>query len=559
MNTSSRKLRVRRALVPALVLSVLAWGCGDSPTGTDGNDAEPASVAVSPDAPTLVSLGDTVDLSATVRNSSGGTVSASVTWTSSATGVATVDGEGRVVAVANGTATITARAGGASGTASVTVQQAVDSLATSGDAQSAEAGSPLDSAVVVRAFDARGNPVSGAPVSFTVLSGGGSVDPATGTTDGTGAAATAWAMGDTAGVQELEVVVAAGSVVVGATALALEPVALAMYAGNAQTEIPGQPVPSPMQVRVVDVLGNGVPDIVVLFEVEGGAGDAALDSVEVSTDLNGVAGVHLTLGSALGAYTVTVSAEVVDSLSPEPKVLDGSPVTLGAEAVAFQLTPPDSVVVGDTVILAGVGFHPDPASNVVTLGGVTVPVLEGTQSSLTLEIPEFGCTPQAVRTLSVSRPGGGGDVPLGVTPTGALALPVGGQAVLSDPADFCLQLLSGSDQEYLVGLTATRWFDASTTFALTGIDSGAPPPAPLRTAAGPQGAALRVHESESVSTESGTSSGRSSTRSAPRRRYFSNPCPRRLHLPRRAPWPKGTPSACGSPTCAVTRASSTSR
>jgi hypothetical protein len=345
--------------------------------------------------------------------------------------------------------------------------------------------------------------VAGVPVTFAVLSGGGSVDPADGTTDDTGAAAAAWTLGNTAGVQELEAVVAAGSeaagsVVLGATALPLEPVAVAAYAGDEQTEIPGQPVPSPVQVRVVDPFGNGVPDIVVVFEVAGGVGDAALDSVEVSTDLDGVASVHLTLGSALGAYTVTAFAEVVDSLNPEPQVLDGSPVTLGAEAVAFELNPPDSVVVGDTVVVAGVGFHPDAASNVVTLGGAAVTVLEGTQSSLTLEIPDFGCVPQAVRTLSLSRPGGGGDVPLGVTPAGALALAVGGKAVLSDPADFCLQLLSGSDQEYLVGLTATRWFDASTTFALTGRDADTPAPAPLMAAATLQGSGLRVHEAEST-------------------------------------------------------------
>lgn len=502
MTTSSRKLRVRRALLPALTLSVLVWGCSDSPTGTDGTDTGPASVAVAPGAATLLSLGDTAALSATVRNASGGTLATSVTWTSSAAAVATVDGEGRVVAVANGTATITANAGSASGTATVTVEQAVDSMAASGDAQSAEAGSALDSAVVVRAFDARGNPVAGAAVSFAVLSGGGSVDPADGTTDATGAAATAWTLGNAAGVQELEAVVGAGSaaadsVLVGATALALEPVAVAAHAGDAQTEIPGQPVPSPMEVRVVDALGNGVPDIVVTFEVAGGTGDAALDSVEVSTDLDGVAGVRLTLGSALGGYTVTASAAVVDSLNPEPQVLDGSPVTLGAEAVAFRLTPPDSVVVGDTVVLAGAGFHPDAASNVVTLGGAAVTVLEGTQSSLTLEIPDFGCTPQAVRTLSVSRPGGGGDVPLGVTPTGALALPVGGKAVLSDPGDFCLQLLPGSDQEYLVGLTASRWFDASTTFALTGVDAAGLESAPMRAAPTLQGPELRVHEAES--------------------------------------------------------------
>lgn len=508
MKSTSLRGRAHVAVLSTLALAVLAVGCGDSPTGNGGDDTTPASVSVTPGTATLVSLGDTTDLSATVRNASGGTLSAAVTWTSSNTGVATVDGEGRVVAVANGAATITATAGTADGSASITVQQAVDSLAASGDAQSADAGTPLDSTVAVRAFDARGNPVAGASVAFTVLTGGGSADPASGTTDGAGEASTTWTLGTVAGVQELEAVVGsspADSLVLSATALALEPVAVAAYAGDAQTELPGQPVPSPVQVRVVDELGNGVPDIVVTFEVAGGTGDATLDSVEVSTDLDGVAGVHLTLGSALGAYTVTASAAVVDSLDPEPQILDGSPVTFGAEAVAFELTAPDSVVTGDTVVLAGVGFHPDPAANTVTLGGVAVPVLEGTQSSLTLEIPAFGCTPQAVRTLAVDRAGGGGDAGVKVTPAGALALAVGGQAILSDPSDFCLQLLPGSDQEYLVGLTATRWFDASTTFALTGVDTVGLAPAPPRAGAVLEDGGLRIHEGDRAAPTPGAS------------------------------------------------------
>ncbi|MDT8340245.1 MAG: Ig-like domain-containing protein [Longimicrobiales bacterium] len=506
MKNISLRTRAFRTSISALTVALLAWGCGDSPTGT-GNDGEPASVTVAPGSATLVSLGDTAGLSATVRNASGGTLSTGVSWSSSDAGIAIVDTQGRVVAVANGTATVTATAGAANGTASITVQQAVDSLKGSGDAQSGSAGMALDSAVVVRAFDARGHPVAGAPVTFAILSGGGSVDPASGTTDATGEAATTWTLGTSSGVQELAAVVGASadSLLLSATALAMEPTAMAAYAGDAQTEIPGQPVPAPIQVRVVDDLGNGVPDVVVTFEVAGGAGDAALDSLEVTTDLDGVAGVDLTLGTSLGAYTVTAAAAVADSLDPEPQPLAGSPVVFGAQAVAFQFTPPDSVVVRDTVTLSGVGFHPDPASNNVTLGGMPVPVLDGTQSSLTLEIPAFGCTPQAERTLSVTRAGGNVDAALRVTPRGAMALPVGGLAVLSDPSDFCLQFLSGTDEEYLVGLTATRWFDASTTFALTGMDPGGIAPAPPRAAALLQDAGLRIHDGEGPSSGPGAS------------------------------------------------------
>ena len=46
---------------------------------------------------------------------------ATITWSSRSAVVATVDGSGLVTAAGNGTATITASAGGASGTAKITV------------------------------------------------------------------------------------------------------------------------------------------------------------------------------------------------------------------------------------------------------------------------------------------------------------------------------------------------------------------------------------------------------------------------------------------------------
>jgi uncharacterized protein YjdB len=80
-----------------------------------------ASVRVQPTADT-VQVGSSVQLTATPLDASGNTVSGqSVTWTSSATSVATVDGSGKVTGIAQGSATITAKAGGQSGTATVTV------------------------------------------------------------------------------------------------------------------------------------------------------------------------------------------------------------------------------------------------------------------------------------------------------------------------------------------------------------------------------------------------------------------------------------------------------
>ena len=84
--------------------------------------ARPTTVTVSPATHELTVLGATVQLSAEVRDQNDRVMAgATVTWTSSASSVATVDAAGLVTAVGNGTATITASAGSASGSAAVTI------------------------------------------------------------------------------------------------------------------------------------------------------------------------------------------------------------------------------------------------------------------------------------------------------------------------------------------------------------------------------------------------------------------------------------------------------
>ena len=128
-----RSARRRVRLVPALALP-LACG-GDSagtvePTPVRPSEPTPTTVVVTPADTTLIALRRTARLTATVRDQRGGTITgAAVTWSSSATAVAVVDAAGLVTAVANGTAGITARAGGASGSARVTVRQGASSVA----------------------------------------------------------------------------------------------------------------------------------------------------------------------------------------------------------------------------------------------------------------------------------------------------------------------------------------------------------------------------------------------------------------------------------------------
>lgn len=116
---------VRRAPLPYPVLpliALLAAACGGGGDSTEPNDPV-ASVTIAPTTAQLTSIGETAQLAATVRTQGGATANATVTWQSSAPQVATVDANGLVRAVANGSAQITATAGTVSESASVTVQQ----------------------------------------------------------------------------------------------------------------------------------------------------------------------------------------------------------------------------------------------------------------------------------------------------------------------------------------------------------------------------------------------------------------------------------------------------
>ena len=84
-----------------------------------------STVEVAPGSATLVSFGETVQLSAIARDVDSNVISGRIfSWSSSSEGVATVSASGLVTAVANGLATITATTDGVSGTASITVSQA---------------------------------------------------------------------------------------------------------------------------------------------------------------------------------------------------------------------------------------------------------------------------------------------------------------------------------------------------------------------------------------------------------------------------------------------------
>lgn len=120
--------RIFHLAAAAAVLS--ANGCEDGGTEPQPPDPpRPTAVTVAPATAQLAALDATVQLSAEAFDANGhGVAGAEFEWGSSDDAVATVNGSGLVTAAGNGTATITATTGGASGAAAVTVAQVVSTV-----------------------------------------------------------------------------------------------------------------------------------------------------------------------------------------------------------------------------------------------------------------------------------------------------------------------------------------------------------------------------------------------------------------------------------------------
>ena len=120
------RYRILCLVAAALSATHWAYACGDGATEAlppPPDPPRPATVTVTPATAQLGALDATVQLTAEVRDQNGRAMAgAAVTWASGSAAVATVSGSGLVTAAGNGTATITAVAGDARGTAEITVE-----------------------------------------------------------------------------------------------------------------------------------------------------------------------------------------------------------------------------------------------------------------------------------------------------------------------------------------------------------------------------------------------------------------------------------------------------
>ena len=194
-----------------------------------------------------------------------------------------------------------------------------------GNGQSAEITQPLEDPIEVVVVDDSGNPLAGKIVTFQVTRNSGTLqlhpdDPAKRSvqlpTDGSGRARALLTLGDTSGAGNQRVRATAlgvsGEVEFCATATPKPADRVLMTAGDNQRGLIANPLPNPLEAIVVDVEGNPISGVEVLYEVVRGGG--SFDGEATALRLSGPDGVvraAFTLGAFEGISNNFVRASFV--------------------------------------------------------------------------------------------------------------------------------------------------------------------------------------------------------------------------------------------------------
>jgi hypothetical protein len=350
-----------------VTLAVIVAAASTACKGTEPVVPQATTVQLRPTAVNFASLGATQQLRAAVLDQRGDTIAgAAVTWLSSDTTVATVSATGLVLAARNGSAQVTARAGTVtSPPATVIVDQIPASLAKiAGDFQADTVGQQLAGAITVRVNDARGNPIAGETVNFTVTQGGGSLSSPSGVTDAIGQTSTSWTLGTVAGSQLARSSAGAvGAVTFTALALAGPPADVLVAAGQGQTAIENTAVAVAPAVRVRDQFNNNRPNATVTFAVTGGGGSVVSSVATTGTD--GIA--------TAGRWTVGPAGPQNLSATVTGTGITGNPIAFTANAVVA--TGPATVAVSAGDSQTGLlGFALNVPPTVIVLDSNAFPV-----------------------------------------------------------------------------------------------------------------------------------------------------------------------------------------
>jgi M6 family metalloprotease-like protein len=284
-----------------------------------------ATVSITPPSSQLVP-GATVPLTATARDAGGTLISGrTVTWTSNAQAVATVNGNGVVTAITAGTATIQATVSGVVGSATVTVAPIpVASVVVTPATGSIQVGST--SALSATARDASGATLTGRTViwssSATAIADVNASGVVTGIAPGT-ATISATVEG------------AVGTAAI--TVASLPATVLEIVSGASQQGLNGRPLADSLVVRVRAANGSPVAGVPVSWTTAGGA----VSSSATNSDAQGLARVQWTPSN--GIVTATASSPSLTPVNFSAVARAGGVCRLATTAATqrFSLGPTD--------------------------------------------------------------------------------------------------------------------------------------------------------------------------------------------------------------------------
>ena len=385
------------------------------------------SIAVTPATSTIASNGSqTYVATGTFNNASTANISASVTWTSSNTTLATMTG-----AIANGAGsftggatTITATQGAVNGTATlnVTAASAVKTIAIiSGNSQSVTAGNAFTTMSV--AAQDNGAPVSGLSISWTV-SGAGSATPAiTSSLTNAGGIASITLTSINAGA--ITVTAARSDDLTKFVALnhTINPVpasTLTKQSGNNQQGVIGSFIDNPLVVRLADGFGAAISGQTISWSIL--SGPATLSGTSSLTNASGDGQVSLTFGNTAG--TITIRASALGGTLTQDFAASAITVTLGSAsgngqsgAVSTVLPLPLTVQITPLTLVTSIG---PKSGSIKALGGVpiTFAVTTGTGALLSVTNTVTNAGGIASTTLTLG-PSAGAYVVTASTPGGS--------------------------------------------------------------------------------------------------------------------------------------------
>ncbi len=213
------------------------------------------------------------------------------------------------------TVTITASSPGyTSATFTETSTPTVTNLSdVSGMKQTGTVGTTLPLPIVMKAKNASGKAVSGAPITFSDGGLGGTFSPNPAITGSTGQASTTYTLPTVA--KAITVKGSDGSVSVNTseTSVAGPATSLSIVSGNNQAALPNKPLPKKLFVSVTDKYGNGISGVTITF-TDNGAGGTFSTTTPV-TGSNGQASTSYTTGSKAGTITISASTSTLGPLN----------------------------------------------------------------------------------------------------------------------------------------------------------------------------------------------------------------------------------------------------